>query len=115
MQATVAVIRAYADAGLALSEETHDQPDFIGIELEFMRCLTKQEAEAWAQGDSAQAQESLQREQSFLRDHLARWVNGFCRRMEDEAELDFYRGVALLTRFLVKSDLEYVASLPRVH
>lgn len=111
VQATVAVIRAYADAGLTLSEETHDQPDFIGIELEFMRYLTRQEAEAWSRDDAGQARAVLERQLSFLREHLGRWAADFCQRMEADAELDFYKGVAILTRYLVESDQEYVASL----
>lgn len=111
MQATIAVIRAYADAGLTLSEETRDQPDFIGIELEFMRYLTGQEAEAWSRDDAAQARAALERQLSFLKEHLGRWAGDFCRRMEADAELDFYKGVAILTRYVVESDQEYVASL----
>jgi TorA maturation chaperone TorD len=108
MQATAAVRQAYAEAGVGLPEEVHDQPDFIGFELDFMRHLTEVEAQAWAEGNREKALETLEKERAFLDEHVARWIPRFCDVMEKEARLDFYRGIALLTRGFVRDEAQKV-------
>jgi TorA maturation chaperone TorD len=109
MQASIAVRHAYAEAGVGLPEEVRDQPDFIGFELDFMRHLTAKEAQAWAEGNREEAQEALEKEQGFLEEHVARWIPRFCDVMAKEARLDFYRGIALLTKGFVLDEAQKVA------
>ena len=109
MQATVSIRRLYAEEGVGLPEEVRDQPDFIGFELDFMRHLCAKEGEAWKSGDVARAAEYLEKEQSFLKEHLALWVPRFCDVMVKEARLDFYRGIALLTKGFILDEAEKVA------
>jgi TorA maturation chaperone TorD len=108
MRASVSVRQAYAEAGVGLPEEVRDQPDFIGFELDFMRHLTAQEAEAWKKGGQEEASNLLKAERAFLDDHLARWVPRFCDVMEKEARLDFYQGIARLTKGFVLDEAETV-------
>jgi len=108
MQATMSVRQAYAEAGVGLPEEVRDQPDFIGFELDFMRHLTAQEAEAWKKGGQEEASNLLKAERAFLDDHLARWVPRFCDVMEKEARLGFYQGIAKLTKGFVLDEAETV-------
>ncbi|WP_324716124.1 molecular chaperone TorD family protein [Carboxydochorda subterranea] len=109
MQATVDVVKAYAEAGVGLPEAARDQPDFIGYELDFLRYLAEREAEAWRAGDADKAIEALEMQEGFLSAHAARWIPRFCELMEREAKLDFYRGIALITKGFVGQEVE---SLP---
>jgi TorA maturation chaperone TorD len=108
MQATVSVRQAYAEAGVGLPEEMRDQPDFIGYELDFMRHLTDQEAQAWAEGNREEALEVMEKERAFLEEHIARWVPRFCEVMEKEARLGFYEGIARMTKGFVLDEAEKV-------
>jgi len=111
MQASVAVRQAYAEAGVGLPEEVKDQPDFIGLELDFMRHLTEKEAQAWAAGDPEEALKVLEKEQAFLEEHITRWIPRFCDVMLQEARLDFYRGIARMTKGFVLDEAQKVAEL----
>ena len=109
MQTSAAVRQIYAEAGVGLPEEVKDQPDFIGLELDFMRHLTAKEAQAWADDDSQVAVEVLKQEQDFLNKHIIRWIPRFCDVMAKEARLGFYQGIAALTKGFVQDEAEKVA------
>ena len=109
MQTSVAVMRAYAEAKAVLPEEVHDQPDFIGFELDFMRHLCLKESEAWKRDDRDQALEYLEKEVGFLNEHITRWMPRFCDVMVKEARLDFYRGIAQMTKGFVLDEAQKVA------
>jgi TorA maturation chaperone TorD len=101
----------YAEAGVGLPEEMKDQPDFIGFELDFMRHLTEKEAQAWADDDREEALGILERQRAFLKEHITRWIPRFCDVMAQEARLDFYRGIACMTKGFVLDEAKKVAEL----
>lgn len=105
-----AVAKAYAEAEAVLPTENYDQPDYIGFELDFMRHLYAKESAAWERGDVEQAMGSITKEQSFLNDHLVRWVPHFCDEMSKDAQLDLYQGVARITRGLVLDETQKSAA-----
>jgi TorA maturation chaperone TorD len=109
MQASVAVRQIYAEAGVELPEEVRDQPDFIGFELDFMRHLAEKEATAWTDADREQALRFLEQERAFLEEHITRWIPRFCEVMAQEARLDFYRGIARMTKGFVLDEAKKVA------
>ncbi len=109
MQTSVAVTRAYAEAQVILPEEVRDQPDFIGFELDFMRHLCLKESEAWRGDDPDQALKYLEKELGFLNEHITRWIPRFCDVMGKKARLDFYRGIARLTKGFVLDDAQKAA------
>jgi TorA maturation chaperone TorD len=111
VQASVAVRQAYAESGVDLPEEVRDQPDFIGLELDFMRHLTEKEAQAWSGGDREGALKALEKERAFLEEHIARWIPRFSEVMVEEARLDFYRGIARMTKGFVLDEAQKVAEL----
>ncbi|MFQ6058497.1 MAG: molecular chaperone [Anaerolineae bacterium] len=108
---TVAVKEFYIRAGAILSSESPELPDFIGLELEFMGLLCQQEAAAWQRGDEETARRFLSAQQRFLDEHLTRWLDGFCDTMHEQARLDFYKGLAEITRGYVHQDGEAVQRL----
>jgi TorA maturation chaperone TorD len=101
----------YAESGVVLPEEVHDQPDFIGFELDFMRHLAEREAQAWADDKMEEVILVTKKEQAFLVEHILAWIPRFCDLMFEQAQLDFYRGIARLTKGFVESEAHTVAEL----
>ena len=103
--------RLFSGMGIRIPEEWHQPPDYIGVELDFIRLLCEKELSAWKwkQGDSLK--EVVEMERSFLENHLSTWVPDFCEKMQAQACEDFYRGVALLTKGLIKYDAVYLSRL----
>lgn len=58
-------------------------PDHLGTELAFMANLCGREREAWNQGDISRAVHWLQEQRRFLVDHLAQWIPGFAREVQE--------------------------------
>lgn len=110
-QAMMNVKNAYAESGVVLPEEIRDQPDFIGFELDFMRHLTEKEAEAWGGEHIEEVMKIVEKERAFLDEHILRWVPRFSDLMFEQAQLDFYRGVARLTKGFVHGEAHTTAEL----
>lgn len=108
---TTEVVKSYAEAGLSLSEDHKDPSDSIGIELEFMRYLCEKEAGSWRGKDKKNALKYLQSEKRFLEEHVTTWVPQFCQKVLEKAKLDFYKGMAKITRGFIESDHQLVNSL----
>jgi len=107
-ESSINVYRFYCKVGLALPDTWTEAADFLGTELDFMRLLGQNEAEAWRDNQSDRAMELLRASLDFLRDHLLKWVDPFCERMYRMAELDFYKGLAKLTIGFLKYDSHFV-------
>jgi putative dimethyl sulfoxide reductase chaperone len=108
-QTLLQVKRAFADAGVSVPESVHEPADYIGLELELMRHLANQEAQAWRAGDEAKAGMWLDKQKAFLADHLASWVPQFADLMAEHAALGFYQGVARIMKGFVISDHTHLA------
>lgn len=98
------VQQRYAEAGLTLVPDHHDLPDHVATELGFMAYLAAQRAEA--QGEDALAW--LDREHTFLRDHLIVWLPRFCQRVREESRHPFYAALAELTMTFVSLDVQWI-------
>lgn len=103
-EATQKVASLYLKAGFALNEEYGGPPDYIGTELKFLSLASYREAESWKKGDRKEALRLLEVQRSFLEEHALAWIPKFCDVMLQEAENDFYRGVAKLTRGYLNLD-----------
>ena len=55
--------------------------------------------------------EAAKEEKSFLDRHLGTWAPEFCEKMIDEAQEDYFRGIALLTIGLIEYDRTYLGIL----
>jgi TorA maturation chaperone TorD len=83
----VAVERAYAAAGVALSPSAAGElPDHAGFELEFLSHLCAQEAQAWEARAPAEAVGLLRSQRQFLDLHLLRWFPILVRRVSDSVD-----------------------------
>ena len=102
---TVAVVRAYRDAGLRLREDVKDAPDHIAVELEFVGFLTALVVKALDRGDLEAAHEAALRRSAFLEAHLGAWAERFALTVLENSISEFYRNLARITRAIVLASL----------
>jgi TorA maturation chaperone TorD len=107
-QTSADVYRFYCRLGVTLPEGWTESPDYLGVEIDFMRLLCQGEEEAWLNNQPEKALELLRASGDFLRDHLLKWAPSFFEKMVEMAGLDFYRGLARLTNGFLKVDLRLV-------
>ncbi len=107
-QTSADVYRFYCRLGVTLPEGWTESPDYLGVEIDFMRLLCQGEEEAWLNNQPEKALEFLRASGDFLRDHLLKWAPSFFEKMVEMAGLDFYRGLAKLTNGFLKVDLRLV-------
>ena len=103
--------RLFAKRGIRIPEQWHQPPDYIGVELDFMRLLCIKEQEAWERKRLDSVYEVLEEEKSFLENHLGLWISIFCKKMAREAHEDFFKGIARLTTGLVEYDQVWIPHL----
>jgi anaerobic sulfite reductase subunit A len=97
--------------GIQVPEEWHQPPDYIGVELDFMRFLCEEESRRRDDGEQNALREAVEAEKSFLENHIALWVPIFCERMLEEAREEYYLGIAYLTLGLVGFDRLWISRL----
>jgi TorA maturation chaperone TorD len=93
----------YAKAGARLKRK--ELPDYIGVELSFMRFLCLKEAEAWKRGDEAGALEYAGMQKDFLEKHVLKWVPRFCDEVVVRAKLECYQAIATLIKAFLELDV----------
>lgn len=98
----------YRSVGLEKDKSEMHPEDHIAVELGFMATFAFLTSSA---GENESAEEGtedlpglLQVQQSFLQEHLLKWIPDFCNDMEQKSRNDFYRAVAALTREFVWAD-----------
>jgi len=109
-QATTDVKNFIEAAGFEYKNNYTGLPDHIGVEFEFMEKVSKIEAEAWQKGDFETAAKTLDIEVQFMKDHLASWAIGFCRKVTKMANHPFYRELAKLASEFLEAEKD---DLPR--
>jgi TorA maturation chaperone TorD len=103
--------RLFSEMGIQVPEEWHHPSDYIGVELDFMRFHCEKEMQLRDSGEPHTVREALEAEYSFLEKHLALWVPIFCKKMFQEAQENYYRGVARLTTGFVAYDEIYIKTI----
>ena len=98
----------YREAGLDTAKNFKDAPDHVTAELEFMYYLIFKEIEAFANSDIETAIDFIQRQKSFLEDHLMAWVPEFTDCIIENAENPFYLNLARATDTFLKENYEIV-------
>jgi anaerobic sulfite reductase subunit A len=107
---TLQVRKVYESFDYSLPEDCRELPDYISVELDFMRHLCKEEAAAWAAENESRAQACLTGEKEFLCGHLRAWAPRFCNEVIRCAGQDFYQSMARITRGFLMIDAERLAS-----
>lgn len=106
--ATTAMHRFITETGIEFDSDYNGIPDHISVELEFMGELARRESLAWQQQNTAAAGNCLAYQRDFLDEHLRLWVDKFCTRVVETAELSLYRDVAQVTAEFVRSEIAAV-------
>lgn len=106
--ATTAVRRFITETGIEYDSDYNGIPDHISVELEFLGELARREGLAWEREDTAAAGNCLAYQRDFLDEHLGQWVEKFCTRVAETAELSLYRDVAQVTAEFVRSEISAV-------
>ncbi|MBI2288258.1 MAG: molecular chaperone TorD family protein [Chloroflexi bacterium] len=101
---TLDVLRRYGEAGVAIEEGFKDLPDHISAELEFMHYLCRRELDALQRGADDEARRFRDRQQSFLREHLNKWVPRFTSLIQQYAAMPYYLTIAEITREFIKGE-----------
>ncbi len=99
---TVDVKKFVETLGLSYKESDTSIPDHISVEMEMMQKLIEREQQAWGEDKLEEALYCLKAEQMFVEDHLIKWIPKFCDKVEDEAEMTFYREMAKVTRSFIE-------------
>ena len=107
---TFDVKNRYREAGLDTANNFKDAPDHIAAELEFMYYLIFKEVEAFANADVETAIGFIQKQKSFLEDHLMAWVPEFAANITEHAETPFYQNLARATESFLKKNYEIVCA-----
>jgi TorA maturation chaperone TorD len=93
----------YRAFGAEPSGPAADRPDQVGCELEFLAYVVLTRVEAEDAGRADEAAVCGDAEDTFLRDHLGRWLGPFCRELEKATVHESYRALARLgQRFAVE-------------
>lgn len=112
MGASVLHVKAfYRKAGLLPDESVHESPDYLCVELDFMKNLCLREQSQWA--SDGDAFETLLHEESFLKEHLGSWVGEYCSEARKIVLTDFYRGFLAILDAVVSMDMVYLNKLVR--
>lgn len=94
---TMDVISRYRDAAFDISDDFKNAPDHIAVELEFLYLLTYNESLAITEQRADDQSQWHQRRQSFIDEHIGRWIKDFCSNLREKTQFDYYRTLADLT------------------
>lgn len=96
----------YRLTGFLPDETISESPDYIGIELDFMRQLCRREYQQWSA--AADVNQTVVDEERFIREHLGSWTGEYVTRAKKCARTDFYQGFLMILEAFVAIDREYL-------
>ena len=101
----------YREAGLDTAKTFKDAPDHISAELEFMYYLIFKEVDAFANSDIETAIGFIEKQKSFLEDHLMAWVPEFAKNIIENAKNPFYPNLAKATTAFLDENYRIVCNV----
>jgi TorA maturation chaperone TorD len=96
----------YRTSGLIPDATVCESPDYLCVQLDFMKQLCRREQRL--RSANRDATENVACQKAFLKKHLGSWVGDYCEQVQKHALTDFYRGVALILHDFIKRDMEYL-------
>lgn len=105
-EATMTVLDFYEQGGFDISEDLHELPDHIAVELEFLYLLifAQNQARLGGNADDLAAANALHRR--FVTEHLTGWLGDFATAVKAGSGTAFYRELAELTRKFVRMEAD---------
>ena len=105
-EATMAVLDFYEQGGFDVSEELHELPDHVAVELEFLYQLIFAQNQAQFGGNTAELAAANALHRRFAAEHMGVWVGPFVAAVKTGAATAFYRELAEFTQRFVQIDVE---------
>ncbi len=100
-EATMSVLDFYEQGGFDLSEDLHELPDHVAVELEFLYLLTYRLNQTKSDDDQEGLPAVGTLRHRFVIEHMGSWIGPFADAVNAGACTAFYRELARLTkRFL---------------
>lgn len=90
-----------------LPDEVNESPDFIALEIDFMKTLCQKEKELWDYEE--EVKDILLAEKEFLDKHLGSWINKYCEEAKHYTKTKFYYGILLVTEGFIQEDKKYLS------
>ncbi|MDK9715160.1 MAG: molecular chaperone TorD family protein [Sulfuritalea sp.] len=101
-EATMGVLDFYEQGGFEVSEELHELPDHVAVELEFLYALIFAQNQVQPEGDAEDAAAASALHRRFASEHMSTWIGPFAAAVGSGAETAFYRELAALTERFVR-------------
>ena len=99
LRAMHAVAHVYHTYGVTPAQGgAGNRPDYLGLELDFLRYACEQQALAYEQGEEEIVERWTEAERAFLTEHTAKWAPAYCERADGEARTGFYKGALHLIK-----------------
>jgi TorA maturation chaperone TorD len=89
---------------LAMKDDSHERPDHISCECEFVSFLALKESYALQHEAGQMLSETCKAQKLFLRDHLGRFVPSFVHGIRQHEHIGFYRNMSELLLAVVGFD-----------
>lgn len=109
-KSTMDTVQWYTEAGVQVSGEFKDLPDHICAEMEFMGFLCVQEFAAWQQDNQDEAKRFQLIGDSFVRDHLSKWVSRFSGLILQHTNTPYYLNLARITRGFIAREASTICA-----
>jgi TorA maturation chaperone TorD len=98
------VLGIYRDMGVDKVKEFTEPEDHVAVELSFMSYLIGRTVEEVEKGNLGEARRLMGIQGRFLDEHLLKWLHELAKDVEENADVDFYRGLAYLTDGFISLD-----------
>lgn len=102
------VLAFYRQEGFQKRDSWNLAEDHIALELEFEQMLCERTIDALQKGEGGQVEALLERQHSFLKRHLAVWIDPFVEAMGETARTDFYQGLALFLKGFLEEENNFL-------
>ncbi len=105
-EATMAVLDFYEQGGFDVSEDIHELPDHVAVELEFLYALIFAQNQAQLGGDVEELSAANALHRRFVVEHLGVWIGSFADAVNSGAGTAFYSELAELTGKFVRMEAD---------
>ena len=109
-KSTMDVLQRYTEAGVQVSGEFKDLPDHVCVEMEFMGFLCARELAAWQQDNQDEAKRLQLIGDSFVIDHLSKWVSRFSDLILEYATTLYYLNLARISRGFITREASTICA-----
>jgi TorA maturation chaperone TorD len=97
--------------GFSVPEGNSEPWDHIAYELQFVADLNKKALEYLDQDNNSEGYSYLDAVKGFIDNYISPWLSEFTSLVEKNAETNFYRGLAKLTRGAVRLELDLLTNI----